>query len=89
MLRQTHQSRLFTTKRLEEIFPEILCVKDENLNIRDAKDVLINKVWFDKKKYRTIRDAAKALGISERTLHREAGILNLPPRKKKMYLKFK
>lgn len=54
----------------------------EDLNIERMKLRVISKCWFDINRFPTLKDVAKATGLSERTLHRFGRDNDLPSRTK-------
>jgi len=62
-------------------FPDINCVKGEDLNIQRNIAILIKSRWNDLGKYPTAEMVAKSLGITVRDLYRFSVNLELPKRK--------
>lgn len=66
---------------LDAKYPHINYIPGENLNLIDAINDMLKKMWADNVKYPTILHMEKGLNMSERNIRRMAKLNGLPDRK--------
>ena len=62
-------------------YPHINYIPGENLNLFDAANDMLKKMWTDKVKYPTIAHMEKGLNMCERNIRRMAKLNGLTDRK--------